>query len=247
MRGLAKLFQVDLKLFLREPTGAFFTLVFPLGMLFLFGGLNGNSPHKEFGGYGVVDIMLPGYIALIVATTSLPALIISMAAARERGILRRLRATPLDPRTILTAQVLTLLIMTMVGIAILLIAAVLVFHLRFPGNALSVFAGFLLGAFSFFALGFVLAGWSTSARSALMLANIVFYPMIFLSGATIPVEAFPKSIQPYMQIIPLYHVVSLLRGLWFGDPWSAHLREVVILVAILIVGVVVSRQTFRWE
>ena len=247
MRGLAKLFQVDLKLFLREPTGAFFTLVFPLGMLFLFGGLNGNAPRKEFGGYGVVDIMLPGYIALIVATTSLPALIISMAAARERGILRRLRATPLDPRTILTAQVLTLLIMTMVGIAILLIAAVLVFHLRFPGNALSVFAGFLLGAFSFFALGFVLAGWSTSARSALMLANIVFYPMIFLSGATIPVEAFPKSIQPYMQIIPLYHVVSLLRGLWFGDPWSAHLREVVILVAILIVGVVVSRQTFRWE
>jgi len=247
MRGLAKLFQVDLKLFLREPSGAFFTLVFPLMMLFLFGGLNGNKPHKEFGGYGIVDIMLPGYISLIIATTGLPALIITMAAARERGILRRLRATPLWPQTILTAQVLTLLIMTMLGVAVLIMMARLVFHLRFDGNPLSVFCGFLLGSFSFFALGFVVAGFATSARAGLMLSNIVFYPMIFLSGATIPVEAFPVRIRPYMQILPLYHVVSLVRGLWFGGHWGEHFKEVAILLVMLVAGVLVSAKTFRWE
>src|SRR5258708_2950979 len=105
MLGLVKLFKVDLKLYLREPSGAFFTLVFPLMMLFLFGGLNGNKPRNDLHGFGIVDIMLPGYIGMIIATTGLPALVITMAAARERGILRRMRATPLLPQTILTAQV----------------------------------------------------------------------------------------------------------------------------------------------
>ncbi len=247
MRGLGKLFQVDFKLYLREPSGTFFTLAFPLMMLFLFGGLNGNAPHKDWGGYGMVDVMLPGYIALIIATTGLPALIITMAGARERGILRRLRATPLLPQTILTAQVLTLLAMTMVGVTILIVTARLVFHVRFDGNPFSVFCAFLLGSFSFFALGFVLAGFATTARTGLMLSNMVFYPMIFLSGATIPIQAFPKWLHPYMAILPLYHVVSLVRGLWFGDPWSKHLTEVAILVAIMVAGVLISAKTFRWE
>jgi ABC-2 type transport system permease protein len=80
-----------------------------------------------------------------------------------------------------------------------------------------------------------------------MLSNLVFYPMIFLSGATIPVFLFPKWLQPYMKILPLYHVVSLVRGLWFGDPWSKHFSEVTILLAIMIGGVLLSAKTFRWE
>ena len=247
MRGLGKLFIIDFKLFLREPSGAFFTLVFPLGMLLVFGTIGGNHPRVEFHGYGMVDATLPGYIALIIATTGLPALIITIAAARERGILRRLRATPLFPQTILTAQVLTLLAMTMVGVAILIVTARLLYHLRFDGNPFSVFCAFLLGSFSFFALGFVIAGFATTARTGLMLSNIVFYPMIFLSGATIPVEAFPKGLHPYMQLLPLYHVVSLVRGLWFGGIWGDHLKEVAILVAMMVAGVLVSIKTFRWE
>jgi ABC-2 type transport system permease protein len=247
MRGLVKLFKVDLKLYLREPSGAFFTLVFPLMMLFLFGGLYGNKPRADWGGVAAVDFLLPGYMAMIIATTSQPALIITMAVARERGILRRLRATPLYPQTILTAQVLTLFVMTMLSIGLMIVAAKLVFHLRFTGNALSVFGGLTLGAFSFFALGFVVAGLAGTARSSLMLSNLVFYPMIFLSGATIPVQQFPASFRPYMQVLPLYHVVVLVRGLWFGEAWGGHLKEVGILVAMMVAGVVVSKKTFRWE
>src|SRR5580693_8155043 len=139
MRGFRKLFLIDFKLYMREPSGVFFTLMFPLGMLTIFGLIGGNAPRAELQGYGTVDATLPGYIALIIATTSLPALVITMAAARERGILRRLRATPLLPQTILTAQVLTLLVMTMAGVAILVTTARLVWHLRFDGNPLSVF------------------------------------------------------------------------------------------------------------
>ncbi len=246
MRGLGKLFIVDFKLFLREPSGFFFTMMFPQMMILLFGSLYSNKPIPGRG-YGIVDMLLPGYIALIIATTGLPALIITMAAARERGILRRLRATPLFPQTILTAQVFTLLAMTLVSIALLIATGSFVFHVRFFGNVISVFLALLLGSFSFFALGFVVAGLATTARTGLMLSNLIFYPMIFLSGATIPVDNFPAWMHPYMKILPLYHVVSLVQGLWFGKPWSEYTGDVTILLAIMVGGVLVSAKTFRWE
>jgi len=71
--------------------------------------------------------------------------------------------------------------------------------------------------------------------------------MIFLSGATIPLELLPETIRQYAQILPLTHVVTLLRGLWVGDGWVEHFTEVGILAAILVAGVIVSAKTFRWE
>lgn len=248
MRGLWKLAWTDFKLYLREPSAAFFTMAFPVMMLFLFGSLNGgNKPLKAFGGFGMVDILVPSYTGIIIATTGLLSLSISMAAQREKGILRRLKATPLRPQAVLGAHVIMLFVMTSLGMAIMIAAAKTVFGLRFPGHFLSVLAAFVLSTLCFFALGFVMAGLASTARGAQALGMVVFYPMIFLSGATIPKEAFPQSVWPYMQILPLTHVVSLMRGMWFGGAWGAHVKEVVILMALLVLGVVVSAKTFRWE
>jgi ABC-2 type transport system permease protein len=101
MRGFWKLTLMELKLFLREPTAAFFTLAFPLMLLFLFGSIYGNEPTPFFGGYGSVDVSVPGYTALIIGTSGLLTLAITMASYREHGVLRRLKATPLRPQAIL--------------------------------------------------------------------------------------------------------------------------------------------------
>ena len=108
MKSLLKMTWMETKLFLREPVGAFFTLVFPLMFLFLFGSIYGNVPQKEFNGQGTVDISVPAYTAMIVATTGLVGLTITMAAYRENGILRRLRTTPINPLVVLMAQVIVL-------------------------------------------------------------------------------------------------------------------------------------------
>src|SRR4030042_4767053 len=158
MKSLLKMTWMEIKLFLREPLGAFFTLIFPLMMLFLFGSIYGNIPSKYFNGRGTVDVSVPAYTAMIIATTSLMGLTITMAAYRENGVLRRLRTTPISPLVILVAQVIVLFLMTMLGMVLLIIASKLVFHLRFDGNALSVLAGFVLSSLSLFALGFILAG-----------------------------------------------------------------------------------------
>jgi len=71
--------------------------------------------------------------------------------------------------------------------------------------------------------------------------------MMFLSGATIPLEVLPATVRELARFIPLTYVVTLLRGLWVGEAWSKHLTEVVVLVGLLIVGTAISAKTFRWE
>uniref|UniRef100_A0A7C1JMN4 Transport permease protein n=1 Tax=Caldilinea aerophila TaxID=133453 RepID=A0A7C1JMN4_9CHLR len=247
MRGFWKLTWTEIKLFLREPMAAFFTLAFPLMMLFLFGSIYGNEPTPFFGGYGSVDVSVPAYTAMIIATSGLLGVTITMASYREQGILRRLKATPLRPQSILGAQVIVIFLMTTLGMVLLVIAGKLVYGLRFDGNPLNVVLAFVLSSMSFFALGFVLAGLLPTARTAQIVAMVLFYPMIFLSGAAIPREMLPESIRELAQVLPLSHVVTLLRGLWMGDPWTKHLGEVGILTLLLIAGVLVSSKTFRWE
>ena len=216
-------------------------------MLFLFGTIYGNEPSEYFNGYGTVDVSIPAYTAMIIATTGIMGLTITMATYREKGILRRLRVTPLRPQVILIAQVVVIFLMTVAGMLLLILAGKLVYNLRFDGNPLNVALAFILSSLSFFSLGFVLASVMPNARTAQVVGMVIFYPMLFLSGAGMPLEIMPEGIQNFSKFLPLTHVVTLLRGLWIGDPWNQHTSEVIVLLGMLVAGVLISARTFRWE
>jgi ABC-2 type transport system permease protein len=247
MKSLLKMTWMEAKLFLREPLGAFFTLVFPLMMLFLFGSIYGNTPTPMFNGYGTIDISIPAYTAMIIATTGLMSLTITLAANRENGVLRRLRTTPVSSFVILAAQVIVMFVMTSLGMLLLVLAGKLVYHVRFEGNALSVVAGFVLCCLSFYSLGFILASLMPTARTAQVVGMVLLYPMLFLSGAGFPRELLPEAIKKVSTFLPLTYVVNLLRGLWIGEPWGQHVTEVIVLAILLVIGVVISFKIFRWE
>jgi ABC-2 type transport system permease protein len=247
MKNLLKMTFMESKLFLREPVGAFFTLIFPLMMLFLFGSIYGNEPSDYFNGYGSVDISVPAYTAMIIATTGLMGLTITIASYRENGVLRRLRTTPVNPLTILSAQVLVLFLMTTIGMVFLVIAGKLVYNMRFEGSLLNVTLGFVLGSLSFFSLGFIIAALMPTARTAQVVGMALLYPMLFLSGAGFPRELLPDTIVKISRFLPLTYVVNLLRGLWIGNSWSQHLSDILVLAGLLIAGVLISLKIFRWE
>ena len=105
----------------------------------------------------------------------------------------------------------------------------------------------MLGSLSFFALGFVLAGVMPTARTAQVVGMVIFYPMLFLSGAGLPLEMLPDGVRKFSNFLPLTHVVTLLRGLWIGEVWSQHTTEVRVLISLLVIGVLISTKTFKWE
>jgi ABC-2 type transport system permease protein len=247
MRSLSKMTWMEAKLFLREPVSAFFTLVFPLIYLFLFGIISGDQPTPQFGGQRTIDASIPGLTAVIICITGLMSTAMTMSAYRENGVLRRLRTTPVSPLVVLATQVIVVFTMTCLGMLLLIAAGTLVYGVRFEGNAASFLAGFVLSSLSFFGIGFLLAGTLPTARSAWVVGMVLLYPMMFLSGAFFTVELLPAAVQKVSTFIPLTYVVNLLRGLWAGESWGLHAVDGVVLAAMLVVGVVVSVKLFRWE
>jgi len=247
MRGLLPLTISQARLYLREPMATFFTILFAPLLLVLFGLIYGNEPNAMFGGRGSMDATVPAYIGLVIVTVGLIGIPIQTATNRELGILGRYRATPLRPLTYLVADVVTYYAMCVVGVAILIGVGALAFGVRLEGNPISVLAGLSLSSLSFFALGYVLASVAPTARVAQTVGMVVAYPMMFLSGASIPLESLPAGVRQLADFIPLTYVVKLMRGLWVGDSWGSLAPEVAVLVAILLVAGVIAARVFRWE
>jgi len=104
-----------------------------------------------------------------------------------------------------------------------------------------------LSALAFIAVGYVIAGLAPTGRVALVIGQLTFFPMMFLSGAAMPREIMPEAVRRIGDFLPLTYVVSLLQGLWFGETWDEHLTAVMILGGMLVVGAIVSSRVFRWE
>jgi ABC-2 type transport system permease protein len=248
MKSLMKMSWMEGKLFLREPVGAFFTLAFPLIMLFIFGTIYINTPaDKGPSGVEAIGSLIPAFIAMVIGITGLMALTVTMSNYRENGILRRLQTTPLSPLVVMASQIAVIFCMTALGTILLVIAARLVYHVQFAGNPLSVFAGFTFGCLSFFGIGFILAGIMPTARTAQIIAMVLVYPMLIFSGAAWPRELMPTSIEKVSTFVPLTYVVDLLKGLWLGDSWGMHITDIIVLAVMLVVGVAISVRLFRWE
>ncbi len=245
MKTLWKMIWTELKLQLREPVGVFFTLAFPLMLLFIFGSIYGNEPSDYLGGHGSIDISVPGYIGMIIGTIGMLSLPIALSTYREQGILRRLQATPLPSSIILWSQVAVNVIMTLFGASMLVIAGFVVYDLSVPQASFGLLLAVILSGFSFLAVGFVLAGVLPTARSAQAVGMALFYPMLFLSGAAMPRQVMPEGVQKFSELLPLTHVVKLLEGLWLDGVWN--LTSLAVVVGLLMVCLVISRRTFRWE
>lgn len=249
MRGLGKLFVMQFKLYLREPVAFFFTLAYPALLLLLFGFIFGNEPEPSFWGrnFGTVDASVPAYAGIIIGTVALMGIPIDTAASRETGVLRRYRATPLHPRTYVIASVAVYLAIALLGMVILVVTGKLVFGLRIAGSWLNVLTAFTLSAMAFYSVGYLLASLAPTARIAQAVGMVIFFPMMFLSGAGMPLQLLPESLSKVSDFLPLSYVVRLLQGLWFGDAWLALWLPTLVLLALLVVGTATSVRFFRWE
>jgi len=247
MKTYNQLVNVNLRLFLREPITAFFTLGFPIMLVLIFGAMYGNQPQPLFGGRGSMDVSMPGYTALILGAVGFMTVTINTSSYREARILRRYRVTPLRPLTYILADVTANLVMTLLGMIGVLLFGWLLYRVRFTGNAGLYLGGVLLCALAMFSAGYLIASLAPSARAAQVISMVVFYPMLFLSGAGMPLEILPENIRRISHLLPLTYVVRLLRGLWFGEALRDYWVSAVVLVVILGMCTALAARLFRWE
>jgi hypothetical protein len=166
---------------------------------------------------------------------------------REAGILKRLRATPLRPQTILTAHVVVKLVLTVVTLTVMMLAGKRYYPVDVDVPVFSFAIALLIGTGSILSIGFLIASIVPTARFAQPIGAVILYPMIGLSGLFVPVASLPPGLQALARLLPLTYVVSLLQGIWTGDAWSAHLGDVAALAAVSVVCTALSAKVFRWE
>jgi len=245
MKSLIALTRTELKLYLREPAAFFFTLVFPLMLLVLFGSIFGNDPEDGFDGVGPMDASVPAYCGLIIATTAFMSLPIVISTYREQGIYRRMRATPVKPIMIILSQLIVNLLLTILGLILLFIGGKLLYDLRTPEQPLMLMAMVLIGFLSMSAIGFLIGGWSPTARTAQVIGNIVFFPQLFLSGAALPRELFPDALQTWTAWLPMTKMIDTMKDAWNSDQVSV--TGIIALIAIGVVAAAISSRVFSWE
>ena len=246
LRGFWKLTWLETKIFTREPMGFLGTLVMPVVIFIVLGRAFGVSRPVT-----AEQLDIPFNVAvlaaILIAISAVQSLVAIISIYREGGILKRLRATPLSPVTILGAHVVVKLAFTVISLALLLLAG----RRLFPGvmqvNVFSFTVAVVLSTFSILSLGFVIASLVPTARFAQPISALVVYPMLALSGLFFPVDRLPRALEVVAYLLPTTHAVALLNGVWDGSGWSGHWVNVAALLVLFAAYTALSTKVFRWE
>lgn len=248
LRGLWKLTWIELKVFMREPLGAFGTIGIPVvvfigvGRIFAHWMLPSMLAANNF-----VRVDLPVMAALLIAVNSVLSLVTIVSIYREGGILRRLRATPLRPQTILTAHVLVKLLLTVVTLALLVLVGKRYYPIGVHAPLFGFTIALLISTWSVLSIGFLIASVVPTARFAQPIGAVIMYPMIGVTGLFLPIAQMPPALRAVVRVNPLTYAVSLMQGIWSGDKWSAHAGDVAALILVFLVCTALSAKVFRWE
>jgi ABC-2 type transport system permease protein len=244
LRGLWHLTWIEIKVFMREPLGAIGSIVMPV-LIFLLMGKLGRSVMStgRLSTSSFFSVNVPVFVAVLIALNAVLSLVAIISIYREGGILKRLRATPLRPWTILTAHVIVKLSLTAITLGLMLLAGKRYYPVGTNAPASSFAVAVIITTWSILSIGFLIAAIVPTARFAQPIGAIILYPMFVVSGLFIPMPLLPS----WFQYLPLASAVSLLSGIWKGESWAMHTGDVVGLFITFIVCTVVSARVFRWE
>jgi ABC-2 type transport system permease protein len=248
LRGLWKLTWIEIKIFLREPLGAFGTIGFPVLVFIVLGRVVGGRPAPpSLAASSFIRVGLPVLVSVLIAISAVLSLVTIISIYREGGILKRLRATPLRPQTILTAHVIAKLLLTAATLALMVLAGKRYYPIGVHVPLFSFTIALLISTWSILSIGFLIASIVPTARFAQPIGAVIMYPMIAVSGLFVSIESLPPVLHAVARVLPLGYAVPLLQGIWNGDTWSAHVGDVAALAVVFVVCTALSAKVFRWE
>ena len=241
MKHFPTLTRTRIQLTLRNKMFLFFSVIMPFGFFFLFAGVfaKGNPEAIRYFLGPVVSLAVMGSFWGLSAT---------LVTFREQGILRRFHVTPVTAGDMLASSVVANYVLTLPTVAAELIFARFIFHVQDFGNFLSFFAFVTVGVISFASMGLVVASVTNTMQETQVLNQLIWLPMIFLSGATMPLPFLPTLAQHFGVFLPATYLVWGLQGAtFFSLPIWKLWEEALALLVWAVLTFFVSTQLFRWE
>jgi ABC-type multidrug transport system permease subunit len=241
LKNFATLTRMRIQLTLRNKMFLFFSVIMPFAFFFLYAGVfaKGSSQGVRFFLGPIVSLTVMG---------SFWGLSAALVIFREQGILRRFHVTPVTASDMLASSIVANFVLTMPTVLMELLFARFIFHVNSFGNVFSSFLLVTVGTVSFASLGLVVASITNTMQETQVINQLLWLPLIFLSGATFPVAFLPKVVQGFSLFLPATYLVE---GLRHSISDSGRLWEAVVPLGALafwsILTFFLSVQLFRWE
>lgn len=246
MPALTRLTATETKLFFREPMSVFFTLAFPPLLLVILGLIpDFREPDPELGGARVIDLYAPIIVAMAVTMFALSGLPQAFATYREKGVLRRMRTTPVKPAVMLGAQLVMSTALSVVVMVVVLAVARLAFGVHLPRQVPAWLVAYLLCAVAMFAIGLLVASLARNGKGAGAIGSLLFFPFLFFGGLWAPRETMNDLLRTISDFTPLGAGVQSLSDA-AGGHWPQPLHVAVMLGWTIVAGGLAARY-FRWE
>ena len=234
-------YRLERRMFWRNPSAAFFGVLLPLLLLAIFGAVFSSRQAD-------LDVIVPGIAGLSIMSATFTSLAYNVTTLRERGILKRLRGTPLPPSAYLSGLAGSALANAVLQLVLVIVAGHVVFGVAWPTQwgALLVFSG--LGVVCYASLGVALSHAIPNPESAPAYVNAVFLPQILIAGVFYDDQGAPAVIRDIADVLPLKHLIDGLSGaMVHGEGVGDHLTGLLVLGIWTVLGVVLAVRGFSWD
>lgn len=253
MSMLTKITATETRLMLRDFSTPFFAIAFPP---LLLAGVSLISPGftepiddpevpAELLGVRMVEVYLPVVLAVAIATVTLTMLPAYLANYRQRGVLRRMAATPASPRDLLTAQLLVNAAFLLAGAVATVLVGVFVFDVPWPSNPIGVLAMFVLSVAATGAVGLVIAALAPNGTIASGIGTGLFFVAMLFSGVWTPGDTMPSGLRAAADFTPFGAAAEAINAAW-GGGWP-QLMHVLVLIGWAVAAGSIAARMFRWE
>ncbi|TVZ03457.1 ABC transporter permease [Trebonia kvetii] len=252
MHGYLAMTRSEFRLFRREPFSVVFVLAFPLMMMVLLAAVFGNNQADAgniqngmliWRGVTPANYYTAASVAGIIAALGVMTLPITLASYRQRGILRRFRASSVSTLALVGAQLTVALVTFAAGTLVMAIVARLAYHAMLPKDMLGVLVALLAGTAAFGAIGLLLAAVVKTSRSAQGIGLMLFFVLWLISGTAPPRAVLPAGLRDAGSVLPLTHLVTAVQNAWFGFGWAG--TDLAVLAAYAVVAGIPALWLFR--
>jgi ABC-2 type transport system permease protein len=242
-------FRYDQKTFWRNTAAVFFTVMLPLIFLFIFATIFGNDEIDELG-VKTTTYYVPAIIALAVISATTTSLAINLTEDRERGLLKRVRGTPLPVPAFVAGRVGNSLVISLLMVAVIAVVGKLVYDVALPDQTIpALLVTIAVGAFAFSCLGFALTAVIPSEDAAPAITNAVMLPLYFISGIFIPDSEIPDGVLQVADVFPVRPFFQAFFTAWDPNTTGAGFEwgHLAVVAAWGLAGLAVAMRAFRWE
>jgi ABC-2 type transport system permease protein len=234
-------YRLERRMFWRNPSAAFFGFLLPLLLLAMFGAIFAGQQAD-------LDVIVPGIAGMSVMAATFVSLAYNLTFLRERGILKRLRGTPLPSSAYLAGIAANAVTNTVMQVGIVIVAGRLFFGVDWPGDWVALLVFLAAGVVCFAALGVALSHVIPNSESAPAYVNAVFLPTIILAGVFFDAENAPAVLREVADVTPLKHLIDGLSGAMVdGTGIADHAVALLVLAGWAVVGIVLAVRGFSWD